>query len=93
MVHPPGKYTGLTTLRRKSKKRNARRDLEPGSSPNGSGPLLPLRAAVLLMAAGIAAAVAAVLTYLMEHSVPTALFAGFTTAGTALSLLNGLIGQ
>jgi hypothetical protein len=44
------------------------------------------------MATGIAAAVAAALTYLIGHSIPAALLAGFSAAVTVLSLLNAIIG-
>lgn len=81
------------TLRPTPKKRYGGRHLSPASSPDETGPLLTLRAAVVLMATGIAATVVAVLTYLIGHSAPAAVLAGITAALTVFPQLNGTIGQ
>jgi hypothetical protein len=81
------------TLRRKPNVRHVRRHPDPGSSPDDSdGPLLSLRAALIFMAAGIIAVMVAVLTYRLDGSVTAGLIAFFLAAGTAVPVLNGIIG-
>jgi hypothetical protein len=80
------------TLRGKRRRRYARGNTDAGSSPDG-GPLLTLRAAFILTAAGIVAAAAGVLTYLMTGSAPGGVQAAGPAVGAAIALLNGIVGR
>lgn len=60
------------------------------SSP---GPLLSLRAAVVLLLALLVGLSACVLAYLAGHSLPAALLAGGSATGGAVMLFNSVIGR
>jgi len=58
------------------------------SSP---GPLLTVRAAVLLLLAFVIGVIAGVLSYLADHSVPSAVLWGGGAAGGAIVLFHQLV--
>lgn len=62
-------------------------------APDPRAPLLTVRAAVVLLLALVAGVLAGGLSYLANHSVPTAVLYGGTTAGGALVLFNSVIGR
>jgi hypothetical protein len=55
------------------------------------GPLLTVRAAVVLVAAGIVGLIAGGLAHLADHSLPEAVLVGGGAAGAALLLFHTLI--
>jgi hypothetical protein len=57
------------------------------------GPLLTLRASVILMAALLAAAASGVLTFLTTGSLPEAFLAVGPALAAAITLLNAIVGQ
>jgi len=61
------------------------------SSP--SGPLLSLRATVVLLLALLVGLCACGLAYLAGHSLPAALLVGGSAAGGAVMLFNSVIGR
>lgn len=62
-------------------------------TPSSPGPLLTVRAAVLLLLALVVGVLAGGLSYLADHSVPSAVLWGGGAAGGALALFHTLIGR
>jgi hypothetical protein len=62
-------------------------------TPQPPGPLLTIRAAVVLLFALIVGLLAGGLSYLTNHSVPSAMLLGGGAAGSALLLFHTIIGQ
>lgn len=63
------------------------------TTPPGSGPLLTVRAALVLLMASIVGLVAGGLAYLGEHDVPASVLVGGGAAGGALLLFHTLLGR
>lgn len=59
--------------------------------PPGSGPLLTVRAAVVLLMASVVGLVAGGLAYLAEHDVPTAVLVAGGAVGSGLLLFHILL--
>ena len=84
---------GITTLRRNREEGNPREHPDRDRPTDDRDPLLTLRAAFILLAAAVAAAVAGVLVYLTNGSAPgAALTAGFALV-TVTPLLNAIVGK
>ncbi|GIF75643.1 hypothetical protein [Asanoa siamensis] len=62
-------------------------------TPTPAGPLLTVRAAVILLLGLIVGLIAGVLSYLTDHSLPSAALWGGGAAGGAVALFHGLIGR
>jgi hypothetical protein len=62
-------------------------------TPASPGPLLTVRAAVVLLLALVVGVLAGVLSFLAEHSVPAAVLWGGGAAGGALMLFHSIIGR
>lgn len=58
-----------------------------------AGPLLTVRAAVILLLALLTGTIAGVLAYLANHSAPGAVLTGGGAAGGAILLFNTMIGR
>jgi hypothetical protein len=58
-----------------------------------TGPLLTVRAALILLLALVTGAAAGILGYLSQRSVPAAVLVAGSAAGAALMLFNSLIGR
>jgi len=63
------------------------------TTPPGSGPLLTVRAALVLLMASVVGLVAGGLAYLTDHDVPAAVLVGAAAAGGALLLFHTLLGR
>lgn len=61
--------------------------------PPGSGPLLTVRAALVLLMASVVGLVVGGLSYLADHNVPDAVLVGGTAVGGALLLFHTLLGR
>ena len=61
--------------------------------PSSSGPLLTVRAALILLLALVVGVLAGGLSYLTDHSVPHAVLWGGGAAGGALLLFHTVIGR
>lgn len=61
------------------------------TAPPGLGPLLTVRAAVVLLMAGVVGLVAGGLAYLAGHDVPTAVLVASGAVGSGLRLFHALI--
>jgi len=62
-------------------------------TPPGSGPLLTVRAALVLLIASVVGLVAGGLAYLVDHDVPASVLVGAAAAGGALLLFHTLLGH
>jgi hypothetical protein len=62
-------------------------------TPASPGPLLTVRAAVVLLLALVVGVLAGVLSFLVDHSVPSAVLWGGGAAGGALMLFHSIIGR
>jgi len=63
------------------------------TTPPGSGPLLTVRVALVLLMASVVGLVAGGLSYLAEHDVPAAVLVGGGAAGGAVLLFHILLGR
>jgi hypothetical protein len=62
-------------------------------TPSPAGPLLTVRAAVILLLALVVGVLAGGLSYLTDHSVPGAVLWGGSAAGGAMLLFHTVIGR
>ena len=62
-------------------------------TPSPPGPLLSVRAALVLLLSLLAGLCACGLAYLAGHSLPAALLMGGSAAGGAIMLFNSVIGR
>lgn len=67
--------------------------LEVPVAPSPSGPLLTVRATVVLLLALITGVLAGVLAYLGDHALPAAVLVGGGAAGAAVLLFHAVIGR
>jgi len=80
------------TIRRNRGNRNPRSHPDPDDPPDSPAPLLTLRAAFILTAALVTAAVGGILTYLMAGKASEAFLAAGGTFAAAITLLNAIVG-
>ena len=93
MIRRIMKAIGITTLRRNSDEGNGHGHPDRDRPTDDRDPLLTLRAAFILLASAVAAAVAGVLVYLMNGSAPGAVLTAGSAVVTVTALLNAIVGR